>query len=372
MNEQNTSTSAASPLHDFSFAELRRLVYEALDEDGLSHHGGRRAIGKSLLIVALWVAAWLAYLGVGMLVPAAAIPAALVLMVATLALQLGVMHDASHGSISRHPRVNGLFASTLTCIGASSILWYQKHVVGHHVHTNIPGGDPDIESGGLFRFHDGDPRRWYHRWQHWYALPLYALLALRWVWVDDVADLIRNRRALRGRRGLLLAEIIVSRLCHALVFLVLPALAFGWPLAIACYLLMWTTLGAALAITFQLAHVTGEQAFPERAERQRDWAAHQIATTADFAVRNRFLTWLVGGLNYQVEHHVFPNVSSLHYPRIQPIVRDYCASRGVDYHEFRTLGGAIRAHFGHLRRLALAPGPDEGGELEPARATAQS
>ena len=84
---------------------------------------------------------------------------------------------------------------------------------------------------------------------------------------------------------------------------------------------------------------------------QRDWATHQVYTTVDFAHGNRLLTWYVGGLNYQVEHHLFPRICHIHYPALAPIVERVALSQGIPYRNNRRLSDALRSHYRWLRRM---------------------
>jgi linoleoyl-CoA desaturase len=287
-----------------------------------------------------------------------AIGGTMLLSIWTLVMQMGVMHDASHSSVTEGGWGNRILAGTLTFIGACSILWHYKHVVKHHGKTNIPGRDPDIDSGGMFRFHDGDKWRFFHRFQHWYAVPAYSLLGVRWMWLDDLKDIVMNVHKVKTRtRLLMIGEWILSRSSHFFFFFYLPAMFVGSYLAIVpFYFLHWMMVGTLMALTFQLAHVVKEAQFlADGDDRTKDWALHQLATTADFAVKNRLLTWAVGGLNYQVEHHIFPRMSHRWYHLIQPVVKEYCAEKGVPYYEAPSIATAIRSHFKHLKRLAQKP-----------------
>jgi linoleoyl-CoA desaturase len=356
--EQPASGGASTvPLESF-FKELKKEVHTALEAEDLPHQGPWQMHVKSVVILLAWLGVYLALLsgaeyGVGLLVAVS-----IALSVFTSSLQLAIMHDASHKAFAKTGWLNTFMS--FTCIGAgiSFRLWFHKHVVAHHCHTNVPGEDHDILSGGMFRFHDGDRWRPWHRWQHFYAIPLYSCLALKWIVIDDIVDALSNRFNVDGReQARIWVEIVLSRAAHVVLFGVLPYMALGsleaWLLF---YLVHWMAVGIILAIVFQLAHVTDVQSFPESAKAYHgDWALHQLATTADFAVTNRVLTFLVGGLNFQVEHHIFPRISHIHYPRIQPIVKRFCEDNGVNYYEYRTFIGAIAAHFRHLEQLSARP-----------------
>lgn len=340
------------------FKGLRKRTYAYFTENGIKPDGGGAMLVKSALIILFWASCYALFLTYGAATILGAAGTLTLLAASTLLVQLGVMHDASHYSIVQKRWPNTLLRMTLTLMGGSSILWFHNHVVMHHGHTNIPGSDPDIETMGTIRFHDEDPWCRWHRWQHWYALPLYSLMALTWIWMDDFLVLVSRNRPVRGRRLLLFVlELLVSRASHMVLFLIVPYLLVGsWLAVLLGYLIFWMAFGLAMTMIFTLAHITEVQDFlPDGRPPETDWALHQLATTANFSVKNDFMTWAIGGLNFQIEHHIFPNISHRHYRKVHEIVKAYCADRGVPYHEFPTFWQAAVAHFRHLKRLSQRP-----------------
>lgn len=343
---------------EFRFQVLQQRVDTYLERLNLPQHGSARMVFKSLAIVGTWCLAYLLLLLFGMASVPAAIATLLFLALASLALQLGVMHDASHYAITNARWPNTLLRLTLPLIGGSSVIWYRNHVVAHHSHSNIEGHDPDINTAGLLRFHDQAPWHFWNRWQHLYAIPLYALHALQWVWWSDAVALITNSHHLSGgKRALLFLELVLSRLSHIVLFLVVPYLILGsWLPVLAGYFAFMLLFGGAMTVIFALAHIADVQEFmTEKRSQSDDWALHQLRTTSDFSVGNGLLTFLIGGLNFQVEHHIFPKLSHLHLAKIQPLVREYCREKGVPYHEFPSVWSALCAHLRQLKRCAQAP-----------------
>ena len=286
-----------------------------------------------------------------------AVPLTLVLVVFTLAMGLGVMHDASHRAFSRSHVLNNIANLTLTFMGGSTIVWYHDHVISHHGHTNIPGKDPDIHTNGIFRFSPSDQYRWYHRFQHLYAVPLYCTKALVWIWYEDMNILATNKYKLRGKRlFMLFVEILASRASHIMLFILVPYFFFqSWAWTAAFYLSHWLLFSISMVLIFEVAHVANcQEFFPEQDKLEMDWALHQLLTTANFKT-NAFMAWLVGGLNQQIEHHIFPTMTSIHYPLIRPIVRDYAKEHGVPYLEYPKFRASLAAHFRHLKNLSKRP-----------------
>ncbi len=292
-----------------------------------------------------------------------ALPLAVMLGLATAAIGFNIMHDGGHGAYSTRPRINRLMAMSLDLIGGSSYLWHWKHGVFHHTFPNVTGQDPDIELGVLGRLAPHQPHHGHHRWQQWYIWPLYGVLALKWHLYDDFHDLLTGRIA--GRRfprpkGRDLAVFVGGK---ALFF----GLAFGVPLlahplwVVAVYYGVTVfVLGMVLSIVFQLAHCVEEAEFPlpdaETLRLERPWAVHQVETTVDFLRTSRVAHWLLGGLNFQIEHHLFPRISHVHYPALAKLVEATSREFGVRYHVHRSLWAALASHFRWLRGMG-APAP---------------
>lgn len=269
-----------------------------------------------------------------------------------------VMHDAAHGSYSRYPWLNNVLAFSLDLIGGSVALWKTKHNVVHHTYTNIPGMDGDVEQEAVIRLTPEQPHWPIHRYQHVYATFLYGLLSLTWVFFSDYEKLVKKRIAnyeLTPPTGVSLWTLFAFKILYVFTALVIPMLFNPVWGVLACYLLSQVVLSVVLTVVFQLAHVYDHAPYPmpnpDTHQIENEWAKHQIATTANFAVRNRLVNWYVGGLNFQVEHHLFPHICHVHYPKLNPIVVETCREFGVEYHEFPTLAGAIRSHYHQLYRL---------------------
>ena len=281
---------------------------------------------------------------------------------AMAAVGFNVMHDGNHGAYSRHAWINQIMARTLDLFGGSAYFWRFKHNVAHHTYTNISGQDDDISLGILGRLSPHDPWHRFYRFQHIYIWGLYALMALEWQTVGELRNLFANRRI-----GMTHVP-FPGHWEHAFFWVgkaVFFGLAFALPLAfhpfgsvLACYAISAVTLGMTLGVVFQLAHCVEETHFEqpptEHAVVDREWAAHQVQSTADFAPRSRLITWYVGGLNYQIEHHLFPRICHLHYPALAPIVESVCRKYGVRHFTHPTVGSAIKSHARLLRRMGRA------------------
>lgn len=342
--------------------ELQTRVERHLAAAGRTRHGALPFYLKTILLF-LW--AGVSYAG---LVTAAhggqALPFAVSLGLAIAALGFNVGHDGNHGAVSPSKAVNRALGWTHDLLGVSSYVWRFKHNVLHHSYPNVHGLDDDIDLGALCRMSRHQPHRPYHRLQHLYMWFLYTLITPKWHLYDDFAALahghIGGHRFPRPR-GADLALLVGGKVTFFSLAFVLPALFHPFPVVLLFYLIVSGVQGIVLSVVFQLAHSNEEtESFSSEemgTAAGREWAVHQIETTADFGRRNRLLTWYVGGLNHQIEHHLFPRISHIHLPEIAEIVEELCRERGVRYNAHPTMWSAIRSHHRWMRALGAAPQP---------------
>ncbi len=270
-----------------------------------------------------------------------------------------VMHDAAHGSYSDSKKLNN-FISFIggDLMGGSTFFWKIKHNIIHHTYTNIEGMDDDIAKYPIFRFCPHQERKWFHSFQHLYAVPFYALTSMYWLFFDDYFKIFSkkiNTTNITTLKSKDVALLLLGKLLNTGIFVVIPLIYFGWLPFLIGFVTLHSVMGLTLALVFQMAHVVEDIDFPMPDENthkiENEWAIHQVKTTANFAMRNKFISWMVGGLNYQVEHHLFPKVSHIHYPRLSKIVKQTCEDFGLDYHHFPTFGSALLSHFKLLKSL---------------------
>lgn len=286
-----------------------------------------------------------------------ALPLAIALGLTVVAIGFNVMHDGSHAAYSDRHWVNRAAAMSLDLVGGGSYFWHWKHNVFHHTFVNVLGYDTDINLAGLGRLTPHHPRAWIHRWQHLYVWFLYGAMVIKWQLYDDF------RLALTSRMGE--HRFPRPRGWQWMVFftgkLVFLSLAFAIPLALhpvwavaATYAVAAATTGIMLAVVFQLAHCVEQAHFPLASGAGRmdtPWAVHQVETSVDFARHSRVASWLLGGLNFQIEHHLFSRICHVNYPAIAPLVEQTCREFGVAYHYNTTFVSALRSHYRWLRTL---------------------
>ena len=306
-----------------------------------------------------------------------ALPLTVLLGLSLAAVGFNVQHDGGHGAYSERPWVNKLAAVTLDLLGASSYVWARKHNSIHHSYTNITGHDDDINVGFLGRMSPHQRRLWFHRFQHVYLWLLYGFLAIKWHLYDDFHNVLIGRvgeHRLPRPKGYDLLTFVGGKIVFFTLALGLPMLLHPWWLVLSVYAAAAFVQGVVLSVVFQLAHCVEEAEFPlpstETGRMATAWAEHQVQTTVDFAPRNCPLTWFVGGLNFQIEHHLFPRICHVHYPALAPLVQQTCREFGLRHATQKTLRAGVASHFRWLRRMGLAISATEAPSPEPSCSSA--
>lgn len=339
--------------------ELRRRVDAFFARTGRNPRDCWQMYLKSGVILAVFAVSYLLLVFVAQ-TAWTAVPLALLLGATAGLIGFNIQHDGSHLAYSDRPWVNRLAATSLDLIGASSYFWHWKHVASHHIFVNITDHDADVDLGALARVTPHQPRYCFHRLQHWYLWALYGFMTVRWHLYGDFRDLVM--RDVGGQlvprpRGGALAIFVAGKAVFFTLAFVLPLCCHAWWKVLLCYALIAGVVGVVLSVVFQLAHCVEEADFPlpdaETNRMEDNWMIHQIHTTVDFARRSRLLCWLLGGLNFQVEHHLFPRICHIHYPEISRIVEATCREFGVRYNEHRTLWAGLASHYRWLRRMGL-------------------
>src|SRR6185295_14544382 len=218
--------------------------------------------------------------------------------------------------------------------------------------------DDDIEARPLLRLCNEQRLYKIHKYQHFYFWAAYALLYMYWVFVSDYTKYFKGKIGSTPLRKMTLSEHLLFwgyKLAHAFIFVALPIYVVGFMPWMIGFLSMSLVTGFVLSIVFQLAHTVEHTHFPlpnnATGQMEDEWAIHQIKTTANFATRNKVVSWLVGGLNFQIEHHLFPKISHVHYPAISKIIRKACEDYGIKYLEYPKVRLAVASHVAYLRQL---------------------
>jgi linoleoyl-CoA desaturase len=347
------------------FATLRNRINEYFTDNNIKPTGNWRLYLKTIVLFTLLIGNYTALY----LIPTDS--AWIYLAFGTMGLWFAgigfnVMHDGAHGSYSSKHWVNQLMAKSLNLLGGNSFLWAEKHNVVHHSFTNIEGVDDDIDLWPLLRINNSRPRYWFHKYQHIYGLLLYFVAYFAWVLMQDFKKYFSGKVIDRPFKSAFTLKdhfwFWASKITYLGIFLVIPIYVLGAQTAILGFLTTGFVTGICITIVFQLAHVVEDIHFvTDKADAEMaqveldairvpdDWATHQINTTSNFSTKSAFLTWALGGLNFQVEHHLFPKISHIHYPKINEIVKKTCADFNVKYNEIPSFFAAVRSHLMHLK-----------------------
>ncbi|GAB3908673.1 acyl-CoA desaturase [Larkinella knui] len=345
------------------FPVLRTRIEQYFQENEISKSGGSPMVGKAIFMLSLYLVPY--GLILTNLFPAwAMLVMAGVMGIGIAGVGMSVMHDANHGSFSTSSWVNNLFSGSLYLLGGNVYNWKVQHNTLHHTYTNIDQLDSDITGKPFLRLCDQQRLQKMHRYQHWYAFILYGLMTFSFL-VKDFRQVGEFNRKAKSKLTKPFATyeigiLVLSKLLYVFFVGVLPFLltdiTFGqWALG---FLLMNFVAGFVLSVIFQLAHIIEEVHSPVRNDQgniENAWAIHQLESTANFSV-HPVLSWCVGGLNYQIEHHLFPSISHVHYPAIAPIVRATSKEFGLPYYQKKSLIDALGSHVTMLKKLGRQAG----------------
>jgi linoleoyl-CoA desaturase len=278
-----------------------------------------------------------------------------VLAFAKTEVGLCIMHDANHGTGSPHKWVNRLLRKTLLFAGLSDRNWREKHNHRHHAMTNVLDHDEDIDvAWWLLRFSEHKPHSKLHRWQYLYAWVLYGLQTIQWIFHGDFSMAWRYAEGKSTSYKIQrILNILLLKIIYLFFMIVLPVwmTPYGYTEVLIAFFVLHFVMGFVTAVVFQLAHVVEDVSM--ETEKDKSFVQHQFATTADFAQGSRLITALVGGLNFQVVHHLFPNICHVHYPALARHMRTVAEELGIEYHIYPTVIAALAAHKEQLRLLGI-------------------
>ncbi len=344
------------------FQDLKSSVDGYFTEKNISKTGDWRLYIKTFLLIGGVLGIYLVLMNVRLnTLPALLLCIPLGFLMACIGF--AVMHDANHGSYSTNTKLNDFLGLSANALGASSYFWKQKHNIIHHTYTNIDGIDDDIAKSPIIR--QCETQKWVpaHKVQYLYMPFIYSLSVIFWVFIMDPTKYFSKK--INGTELWKMTtknHIIfwVTKVYYLTVFVVLPIYVWGLGGWFAGYMVANMTLGVTLSFVFQLAHVVENTEFEhialdETKHIDTAWAEHELKTTSNFAMKSKTISWFVGGLNYQIEHHLFPKVSHVHYPEISKIVQAKCKQYNMPYNYYDTLGEAVASHFRVMKELGKKP-----------------
>lgn len=336
--------------------ELKQKIKNYFDSRQISQTGNLALYAKATFFILSYIGVYVWLLAFTPIWPVALL-ACIVLGGLAAAIGFNIMHDGAHGSFSRSEFINELAGVSINFLGANVFMWKTKHNVVHHSFTNVDEVDDDMNARPFLRLCPNQKRYKMHKYQHWYFLAVYAILYLYWVFVTDYKKYVTGKV---GKTPISKMKIMdhVSfwgfKAIHLVLFVALPIYMVGFFPWLVGFLVYGVATGLFLSVVFQLAHSLEETQFPmpdPNNKLDHDWAVHQLKTTANFATSNKLLSWLIGGLNFQIEHHLFPNISHIHYPAISKIIRETCAEYNIPYLEHPKMRLAFVSHINHLKGL---------------------
>ncbi len=362
--EQNRTITFAATHRDFA-ATLNKRVNDYFKSHNISRQGNAEMYIKTACMFAMYFTPYVLIL-TGVISQPWTIFAAVIVMGFGLAgIGLSVMHDANHGAYSDKAWLNELMGYSLNLVGANAFNWKIQHNVLHHSFTNVHDHDEDISPRGVLRLSPSTPWKHVHRYQFIYAWFLYGLMTIAWLGYKDFIRIVRYQRSgmATKQKADIVKEwfiLIATKLGYIAYIFIAPLIftALPWYQVLFGVILMHYVAGFILAIIFQPAHVVEGTEFPvpdENNTLETNWAAHQLRTTSNFGNKSKWFTWYVGGLNFQIEHHLFPNICHVHYKNIAGIVRKTAQEFGLPYKTFHTFVDALNGHARHLKTLGKRP-----------------
>jgi len=350
------------------FATLRKRVDGYFRENKISKHYNSTMVIKTVILLSSYI---LPFIYILVFNPAFHVTLVLwsVMGFGLAGIGMSVMHDANHGAYSSSHRTNYWLGHTLNLLGGSVFNWKMQHNVMHHTYTNIVHYDDDIADKLILKFNPHTEVKWYHKLQVVYAFLFYGILTLYWALLKDFIQFNKYTKqgvntSTKKQNKSLWIKILVSKVIYWAVFFILPVFVFGIPFSqvLLGFLLMQFIAGVVLTVIFQLAHTVEGTTHPLPGEDltiENNWAVHQMNTTVNFSRKSKWISWYVGGLNFQVEHHLFPNICHVHYPAISDIVKSTAEEFGVPYLENETFGKALKSHLKAIVSFGKLPDMNE-------------
>lgn len=341
--------------------ELRSRVNNYFKENNKSKYANTNMVVKTIFMLCLYFVPYFLIVFNSSFNPWIILGLWTTMSLGMAGIGFSIMHDANHGAYSKNKNVNKYLGFFINFVGGSSVNWKIQHNVLHHTYTNIHDHDEDMGDGNLMRFSFHQKRKKAHRFQQFYAWFLYSLITVSWSIKKDFIQLERYKKKdliktqnISYKKAFM--RLILAKAFYYSYVLVIPMIfsAQPWWLTLTFYFVMHMVCGLMISVIFQLAHIMSETDFPlpvEGGNIENNFAIHQLRTTANFARKNLPLSWFVGGLNYQVEHHLFPNICHVHYRKISQIVKKTAEEYGLPYHAHKTFTGALISHAKFLNKL---------------------
>jgi linoleoyl-CoA desaturase len=362
--QKSKKITFANNQRDFS-ATLNRRINDYFKTNQIDRHANAEMVIKTVFMFVLYLVPYGLIVGGEITNIYWMLPLVVVMSFGIAGIGLSVMHDANHGAYSNKSWVNDLIGYSLNLVGANAFNWKIQHNIMHHTFTNIHDEDEDISPRGVLRLSPYSDWKSMHRYQYLYAWPLYGLMTIVWVLIKDFVRIVRyQKNGMAEKQHASITKewliLIFTKLFYITYIFLIPLLLTSllWWQIILGILLMHYIAGFILTIIFQPAHVIEGTEYPVPDEDnmlENNWAVHQLHTTTNFGNKSRCFSWYVGGLNFQIEHHLFPNICHVHYRKISKIVRSTAKEYGLPYKTAKTFVAALYGHLQLLKQLGTKP-----------------
>jgi linoleoyl-CoA desaturase len=337
--------------------EVKAGVETYFKENNLSKNANAQMVIKTIVLLTLYVGTY-AIIMLGGLSLGWMWFLTFIMGVGVAGIGFSVSHDALHGAYSSNNTVNRLLGYSFDLLGANGYIWKITHNIIHHTYTNIHGHDEDLEVAAFILLSPHSEWKPIHRVQHDLAFAAYSFATFFWVFIKDYVYFFRSKLGPYENKKHPVSEwmtLVITKIIYYGYAIVLPLayLDITWWQWLIGFMTMHLTAGLILGIIFQLAHVVEETEHPQPNEDdmiETHWFIHEMITTNNFARENKLLSWYIGGLNFQIEHHLFPKICSIHYPAISYIVEDVANKHGIPYNMHKTFREAVASHYRTLKK----------------------
>jgi linoleoyl-CoA desaturase len=274
-------------------------------------------------------------------------------------LAFNCAHDCVHHTFSKNKALNNIvFYLVFNLQGVNSRLWYKRHISSHHIFPNVDGCDADIDDNPFMRLSPHHTVRKYQKYQHIYAVFLYLVYTLHWIFIKDFIYLKKKNLAnLKNQQysSAFVLELLVLKIAYLMLLIGLPAIFTTASLqqVLLAFLVMHFVISIFFVLTLIISHLCLETEFPKvdaNGELPYDYYEHQLAVSLDYHPESKLANIIFGGFNSHTAHHLFPGKQHTLYTRITPLIKAKAQKFNLPYKE-KTIPQAIISHFRYLKKL---------------------
>lgn len=347
------------PQQDDFASTLKQRIAAYFRENNISPYANAGLYLKTALMLALFIAPYFLLLlgGFGLAANAGLVT---LMGIGMAGIGFAVSHQAAHNAISPDKTVNRIFSLSFNLTGMSDYIWKIKHNVYHHAYTNVYELDEALREGEAIRMSHDAPWKPIHRFQHIYTFVIYALFTIFWALLLDFEKYFRyNAHGARMKKAHPWQESVIfwlTKVYYVTVAFVIPhyGAGIGWAPLLTAFTGMHVIASLLVTHVLQVEHLN-EQAQAvtpdEKGIVHKSWMRNQLEGTSNFRSRSRLFNWYISGTNYQIEHHLFPNICAVHYPAMSKIVAKTAREYGISYDLMPSFAAAIASHYKLLREL---------------------